>query len=865
MAAKSPLVRFTLIIGILLVLLTAGLVALWKLAWNSPDAPAPTPMAIATTQPLPRQAPLVSSPSAIGGIVQDEGKNAVRGAKVRVQWTEQPAKAGDHPVYHSKSVTTNDQGKWTLPGVKTNALIDVSLNITDRDYAQKQVYDLPVAQVIDHSYLTVLSRGIDISGQVLNSSGAVVANATITTKRSRYDSNGQTARSGADGTFTLHHVATADLAITVTAADYAPQQLQGTLPQPLKIVMTPGQTIRGSVVDPKGSPIKGVQVRLQRWGSTYDAVDLHATTGADGKFELPHVPDDSIGLQVGKQGYQDADLTLNSGDPAPTVTLPPTVVFSGKVTDADTGKPIPTFYAFCGAHWPGWTSPIFNLDVRPQNTFHDGNYKLTGDGFGGTILAWHVRIEADGYYPQVGNAVTDGGNAPQDFQLHRGPDLRGTLVDSDGKPIANIPIVRLLPCSSVNVSNGNYNDSDFATAQATDAQGAFHLRPQTGPIELWAITKSGVAELRRTGSDGDPVTLKALPWAGIHVHAATRPTASDEQWNIGLTPGIDPNDPLNFTHWQYSATPTQDGDITFDRAPAIGDGLDSLYLYLPGSTEQTLLVHVTPGKTTDIDLTGGVTVTGRFVWASGATRPSNEYTQISLQPLPDGPPAKWPVDWASNAASKPIAYGYSAAIDRDGKFTLRGVAPGKYEYGTYMAFGANAVCCGILNVPADHSTFDAGSLRCAAVKPLNVGDAAPAILGRTLDDLPIKSADFAGKYVVWIFWSDSFGGVTSSDPRRAALVSQFGGDKRVAFVGINRDRASWNNRPPVSPGVLRGDAWTSGYVSDVDLALVTSLNFYKQGDPSLMFIIGPDGKMAAMNVAMDKVGSTLQQLLAAGH
>jgi hypothetical protein len=861
MATKSPLLRFLVIAGILLGLIAACLVLIWNLTWSEPQAapssPAPTAIAISPSQPQPTT-PVAGT---IGGTVQDENKNPVRGAKIRVYWNERGATGDARPTYHNKTVTTDGQGQWNVAGVKTDALIDVSLTFTDRDYAQLQVYGVPLADVTAHSLVTVLKRGIDISGLVVNSTGAAIANATITSKRTHYDNIGQTVHSDGKGKFALQHLPADYLALTIIAPNYAPQQIENPGAQPLKVVMKPGQTIRGRVVDPKGVPLKGVEVMLQRWGRAFQAVDLHATTDAKGKFTLEHVPDDSVTLDIGKQGYQDSEINYDPGDPALAVTLPLLVTFSGKVVDVDTGKPIPTFNVFVGAHWPGWTSAIFELGVRPQNTFHDGVYKLQGTGFGGTILAWYVRIEADGYYPQIGNPARDGGNAPQDFQLRPGPDLSGTLVDPDGKPVPKVPIVRLLPCSSVNVSNGEYEDSGFATQQATDAQGVFHLRPQIGPIELWAMTKTGVAERRQTGSDGTPVTLKLTPWASVHVHSSTRPTSPDERWNLNLTPGGDPSNPLNFSHWNYSATPTAGGDVTFDRVPAIGDGLVAMSVNFAKESNPSMLVHLTPGKTTDIDLTGGITLTGRFIADNGTTRPSVQYAGISLQRLPDGPPSKWPVDWTSAVASQPIDFGYFGSIDQDGEFSVHGLVPGKYEYSSSGAYGLNSISCGLLNIPEDKPTFDAGSLPYAKQKPLNVGDPAPAVLGRTLDDQPIKSSDFSGKYVVCFFWSNSFGGVSPTD---AQLLLPFAGDKRVALVAINKERA-YNERPPMPPGTLPGNAWINGYISDVDLPLLASINFFKDADPPLLFIIAPDGKIAAMNIGIDKIPSTLQQMIAAQH
>jgi hypothetical protein len=865
MASRSPIVRFLIVSGVLLILIVGGIVAVWELIWNAPESPGPSTASVVTTQPAQ---PTTSSVGSIGGIVEDESKAPIKGVKIRVGWQETPTNPNARAAYHTKSATTNDQGKWNLSGIKPDSVSSVSLGLTHKDYAQKDVYDSSISQLTDHSLVIVLTHGVDVTGQIVDAAGAGIGGATVTTKRSRYDSRGVTAKSAGDGGFTLHHIPASDINLVVTAKDFGPRQFQPVPNQPAKIVMSRGQTIHGRVIDPQGNPIKGVELQLQQWRSTYQAVDLHVSTDADGKFEIPHAPSDPMTFNVGKAGFQDVDLSLNPGDPPPTVKLVPSVVFIGNVVDADTGKPIPTFNAFPGALWPGWTGAIFNLDPRPEHTFHDGVYNLQANGFGGTILAWYVRIEADGYYPQTGNPVRNGGKIPQDFQLHRGPAVHGILVDADGKPVPNIQVILLLPCSSANVSNGEYRDSNLGTQGVTDAQGAFHLRPQSGPFELWAMTKSGVAEVRLNRSDDKPIALKLIPWASIHVHAATMPSSPDDSPRFSITPGPDPNDPLNFSHWNYSTSPLPNGDAVFDRLPVVGDGTTSAYLSMPNSLSRSMVIHLSPGKTSDIDLTGGVTVIGRFAAENSGDHTSTAQASINLQRLPDGPPSQWPAGWASAAKAGPYTYGYWAQADRDGEFTLAGIAPGKYEYSSFLAYGSGTVAAGIITVPeptGDHPSFDVGSIQYATRKPLAVGDPAPETLGRTLADQPIRLADFSGKYVVWFFWGDGFGGAHSDNPAIAALASQFAADKRVALVAINSDRARGNNRPLEPPAILPGNAWTNGYVSLVDLPLLTSLNSFKEGEYPQFYIITPDGKIAAMNIPADQIPAKLNELLRTPH
>ncbi len=71
-------------------------------------------------------------------------------------------------------------------------------------------------------------------------------------------------------------------------------------------------TVHGVVHDPQHRPIAGATVTLQAADSAFV---LHATTKADGEFELPQAPIGVYRLTVTATGFadSDADMTVASG------------------------------------------------------------------------------------------------------------------------------------------------------------------------------------------------------------------------------------------------------------------------------------------------------------------------------------------------------------------------------------------------------------------------------------------------------------------------------------------------------------------------------------------------------------------------
>ncbi|GAA4500416.1 TlpA disulfide reductase family protein [Pseudaeromonas paramecii] len=74
---------------------------------------------------------------------------------------------------------------------------------------------------------------------------------------------------------------------------------------------------------------------------------------------------------------------------------------------------------------------------------------------------------------------------------------------------------------------------------------------------------------------------------------------------------------------------------------------------------------------------------------------------------------------------------------------------------------------------------------CGEAPRLQEGETAPPLGALTLDDQPVDLAQWRGKYVYLVFWSDSCGGCLQELPGLDALYRQHG--DRLVVVGVNTD------------------------------------------------------------------------------
>jgi hypothetical protein len=688
----------------------------------------------------------------------------------------------------------------------------------------------------------------DVAGQIVNQIGEPIADVCVTTHI--IDAEGdQVTRSRADGQFLLHRVSRGSVKLLITAQGYAAQlrdvQVDGATP-PIKVVLSPGSVIHGHVADPKGNPIADATVLLMWDPFNFNSPYLETQSDSDGKFLLSDLPTGDIHLEVFSENSQTTTMVLTSRPAEISVILRPSDKprMTGHATDALTHQPIARFEIMSGALWSGTPQPHFH----GIKDFTDGSYDLEVMGGGGDIQAYYLRIEADGYLPQISPPLHRSGTL--DFTLHTAPDWTGRVLLPDGLPAAGAQVALIFRDDPVLFKDGKLNVDVLLHFNPiiADDDGNFQLRPQIDPYELFAWSDAGIAHLRREKANGQDLDMTLTPWATLRLKI---PWVSASELPLTISTKSPADLFRHEANWTCTAQPGPDGTVVINCLPPVQDGIAEVQLARPKpqwESGPTLLVHLTPGRTTEMNLTDGITVTGHVAGDSPV---------LHINPLPVTPAGQWPTDWVAAAKRMPLVVSYSASFDSAGRFTIAAVRPGRYSYFVSPNHGFEAATGnGMLTIPAGgNATVDVGEITTSKIAIASDGQPAPPQLGRALDDKPILAADYHGRFLVCVVL-DSLWRSAPALPRLDELAAKFGGDHRVALLAINADlnfTGIFRRPAELAPG------WAEAYFSPLDYTSFVALTRSNNWPPIL--IVGPNGTIAASGLSSDNTMAKLTELL----
>lgn len=315
----------------------------------------------------------------------------------------------------------------------------------------------------------VLPVGMDAIGRVVDAAGRPVAGAEVLASGWASGEAVPVLTAGPDGRFVLRAVGTHSK-IGARAEGYAPSPLhaftgsEGGTVEFTIVLDRPGFALRGTVLDPQQRPVASavVQAGREEGRGTITLPDgsrairplpARAHTGADGTFAFASVPAGSVPLAVRAAGLapwtQDVEVLPGTANVV-TVRLQPGVTLVGGVRDAD-GAPVAGASITVGE----WR----DLGRRRGRSGADGSFRLEGLAAG----EWRVEVRSEeGTRHTETMRAAPGETVRCDVVLRRGVDLRGRVLDAEGKPVARAMV--------------EARHQGWWRHENTDAEGRFVLR-----------------------------------------------------------------------------------------------------------------------------------------------------------------------------------------------------------------------------------------------------------------------------------------------------------------------------------------------------------------------------------------------------
>jgi uncharacterized GH25 family protein len=622
----------------------------------------------ANSEPIPASLTIKLEPAwTLGGVVVDGDGKPIPNARIalRIEFAKRPGDLRQLGIGDQRS--TNNRGEWSFESVPSS-LDAVAVEISDPNFMTQRptlsraLFGIepgrsPAAKI-------VLQRGLVVTGKVTDELGTPIAKALARTK---FGNSLHTAFTGADGRYRLKGCEPGDARIVVSAKGRARamQQVQiAPKMEPVDFQMSPGGTIRIRVLDEQGKPIPKATVFFQTWRGRinyFEFDQVPRSTDDQGLWEWKEAPLDPLGADICRpDGMQLGNRPLVARDEEYVFRVPPALVISGKVVDAETKQSIKKFRVVSGQGRPN-AQPFWNTNLGFTAT--DGHYQLRKTE---EIPAYLVRIEADGYLPGISRAIkSDEGNVTIDFELNKGQDIVATVLTADGAPAARAKVALGAGGSQVMIENGDFSSQTYCPRQITDEAGRFHFGPQSADFWLVVIHPSGFTQVKCSVTS-IPTKISLKPWARVEgtfrVARKLQPNATIWINHRGDVIG-GPNSPS--IHLNYRQTTDGNGRFVFDRViPGDGwIGRNILIMVDTGTTETTsssmVPIQFTAGKTTQVDLgTSGRPVIGQL--QSAGAKPEVPWS-FAL------------VEAAGNGRR------FRATVDREGNFCIDDVLPGDYS------------------------------------------------------------------------------------------------------------------------------------------------------------------------------------------
>ena len=264
--------------------------------------------------------------------------------------------------------------------------------------------------------------------------------------------------------------------------------------------------------------------------------------------------------QVGYMSSRHVPLTAS--DREQVVTLHPELVITGRVTDAETGRPLPKFRLIRGQTY----ERAARRPTGPRTRRWKSRAVDTRPGSTSRAEAFFVRVEAPGYQPADSRAFrSTEGSQTFDFALRRGEEqLSGVVLLPDGKPAAGAEVVLDTRTMGCLMQAGQFDRRANVPTSHGRPRRPVHVHPPGDPFLLIAVSDAGYAdaspdEFAKSGK------LVLQPWGKIEgeVRIGRQPAPNQQ---VEFQPALFQRGGRTYVFtYGYTTLTDQRGRFAFDR------------------------------------------------------------------------------------------------------------------------------------------------------------------------------------------------------------------------------------------------------------------------------------------------------------